>query len=102
VKVYLSSTSIPFFVSSERCLSKSFVGTIKKAIVSEVPLAGDLVQSCLESSEVDKRTKILQRINLLLAVEDMINFLVITNDCIDNTLDLLEERLNGKLKTEVI
>jgi hypothetical protein len=65
----------------------------------------DLVQSCLETSEVDERIKILQRINRLLPVQDMIklpNF--ITNDYIDKTLDLLEERLNShsKLKTDVI
>jgi hypothetical protein len=47
-----------------------------------------------ETSDIDKREKILQRINRLLPVESMIKFpAFITNDYINRTLDLLEERL---------
>ena len=56
----------------------------------------ELVQSCIETSDIDKRVKILQRINCLLPVESKINLpAFITNDYIDRTLDLLEERLNS-------
>jgi hypothetical protein len=55
----------------------------------------DLVNICLETSDIDKRVEILQRINRLLPVEYMIKLpAFITNDYIDRTLDLLEERLN--------
>ena len=56
----------------------------------------ELVNSCLETSDIDKRVEILQRINRLLPVESMIILAAfITNDYIDRTLDLLEERLNS-------
>ena len=56
----------------------------------------ELVHSCLETSDIDKRVKILQRINRLLPVESMIKLpAFIANDYIDSTLDLLEERLNS-------
>jgi hypothetical protein len=56
----------------------------------------ELVNSCLETSDIDKRVEILQRINRLLPVESMIILpAFITNDYIDRTLDLLEERLNS-------
>ena len=55
----------------------------------------DLVHICLETSDIDKRVEILQRINRLLPVECMIKLpAFITNDYIDKTLDLLEESLN--------
>ena len=47
-------------------------------------------------SDIDKRVEILQRINRLLVAECMIKLpAFITNDYIDRTLDLLEERLNS-------
>jgi hypothetical protein len=53
----------------------------------------ELVQCCLETSNIDKRVEILQRINGLLPVDCMIKLpAFITND---RTLDLLEERLNS-------
>ena len=56
----------------------------------------ELVHSCLETYDIDKRVEILQRINRLLPVESMIKLpAFITNDYIDRTLDLLEERLNS-------
>jgi hypothetical protein len=56
----------------------------------------ELVHSCLETSDIDKRVEILQRINRLLPVESMIILLTfITNGYIDRTLDLLEEGLNS-------
>ena len=55
----------------------------------------DLVNICLETSDIDKRVEILQRINRLLPVECMIKLpAFVTNDYIDKTLDLLEESLN--------
>jgi len=56
----------------------------------------ELVHSCLEISDIDKRVQILQRINRLLPVESMIKLpAFITNDYIDRTLELLEERLSS-------
>jgi hypothetical protein len=56
----------------------------------------DLVHICLETSDIDKRVEILQRINRMLPVENMIKLpAFITNDYIDRTLYLLEERLNS-------
>ena len=56
----------------------------------------ELVQSCIESSDIDKRVRILQRINCLLPVESKIKLpAFITNDYIDRTLELLEERLSS-------
>ena len=56
----------------------------------------ELVQSCIETSDIDKRVEILQRINCLLPVESKIKLpAFITNDYIDRTLYLLEERLNS-------
>ena len=55
----------------------------------------ELVKTCIETSDIDKKVEILQRINRLLPVECMIKLpAFITNDYIDRTLDLLEERLN--------
>ncbi len=64
----------------------------------------ELVHSCLENSEIDKKVEILERINRLLPVESMIKLpAFVTNDYIDRTLYLLEERLNsgGNLKIAV-
>ena len=56
----------------------------------------ELVQNCYELSDVDKRVEILQRINHLLPVENKIKLpTFITNDYIDRTLELLEERLSS-------
>jgi hypothetical protein len=61
-----------------------------------------LVQSCLDTSDINKRVEILQRINRLLPVESMIKLpAFITNDYIDRTLDLLEERLNARGNSKV-
>ena len=63
----------------------------------------ELVHSCLETSEIDKKVEILERINRLLPLESMIKLpAFITNDYIDRALDLLEERLNsgGNLKID--
>ena len=57
----------------------------------------ELVKTCVETYDIDKRVEILQRINRLLPVESMIKLpAFITNDYIDRTLDLLEERLNSR------
>ena len=62
----------------------------------------ELVHSCLEISDIDKRVKILQRINRLFPVDCMIKLpAFITNDYIDRTLDLLEERLNTRDNSKV-
>ena len=61
----------------------------------------ELVQTCIETADIDKRVEILQRINHLLPLESKIKLpAFITNDYIDRALDLLEERLNlgGRLK----
>jgi hypothetical protein len=56
----------------------------------------ELVQICIETSDIDKRVEILQRINRLLPVDRIIKLpAFITNDYIDRVLDLLEERLNS-------
>ena len=64
----------------------------------------ELVQSCIDTSDIDRRIEMLERINRLLPVENRIklpNF--ITNDYIDKTLDLLEEGLNlSNLKVDAI
>jgi hypothetical protein len=63
----------------------------------------ELVQSCIETSDIDKRVEILQRINCLLPVESRIKLpTFITNDYVDKILDLLEEQLNsrGNLKVD--
>ena len=65
----------------------------------------ELVKTCVETYDIDKRVEILQRINRLLPVESMIKLpAFITNDYIDRTLDLLEERLNSRdnLKADTI
>jgi hypothetical protein len=57
----------------------------------------ELVQSCVETFDINKRVEILQRINRLLPAESMIKLpAFVTNDYIDKTLDLLEERLNSR------
>ena len=62
----------------------------------------ELVHSCLEISDIDKRVELLQRINRLLPVDCMIKLpAFITNDYIDRTLDLLEERLNSRDNSKV-
>jgi hypothetical protein len=56
----------------------------------------ELVQTCMDTSDIDKRVEILQHINRLLPVEGMIKLpAFITNDYINRTLDLLEERMNS-------
>jgi hypothetical protein len=56
----------------------------------------ELVQICIETSDIDKRVEILHRINRLLPVDRIIKLpAFITNDYIDRMLDLLEERLNS-------
>ena len=65
----------------------------------------ELVQTCIETADIDKRVEILQRINRMFPVENMIKLpAFITNDYIDKTLDLLEERLKliGNLKADAI
>jgi hypothetical protein len=62
----------------------------------------ELVKACIETSDIDKRVGILQRINRLLPVECMVKLpAFITNDYIDRTLDLLEERLNSRGNSKV-
>ena len=62
----------------------------------------ELVHSCLETSDIDNRVEILQRINQLLPLESMIRLpAFITNDYIDRTLDMLEERLNTRDNSKV-
>jgi hypothetical protein len=62
----------------------------------------ELIHSCLETSDIDKRVEILQRINRLLPVDSMIKLpAFITNDYIDRTVDLLEERLNSSGNSKV-
>ena len=62
----------------------------------------ELLRSCLETSDIDKRVEILQRINRMLPVEGMIKLpAFITNDDIDRTLDLLEERFNSSGNSKV-
>ena len=61
----------------------------------------ELIHSCIETHEIDKRVEILQNLNRLLPADSMIKLpAFITNDYIDRALDLLEERLNlgGRLK----
>jgi len=54
----------------------------------------ELVQSCMDSKDIDKRVEMLERINRLLPKENMIKLpSFITNDYIDKALYLLEERL---------
>ena len=61
----------------------------------------ELVQSCIETSDIDKRVEILQRINHLLPVESRIKLpTFITNDYINKTLDLLEEHLSSTPQPE--
>jgi hypothetical protein len=56
----------------------------------------ELVQTCIETFDIDQRVEILQHINRLLPVENRIKLpTFITNDYINKTLDLLEERLNS-------
>ena len=65
----------------------------------------ELVQSCIDTSDIDQRVEILQLINRLLPIESRIKLpTFITNDYINKTLDLLEERLNlsGNLKADAI
>jgi hypothetical protein len=60
------------------------------------------MQTCKETFDIDKRVELLQRINRLLPVESMIKLpAFITNDYIDRTLDLLEERLNARGNSKV-
>ena len=65
----------------------------------------ELVQTCIETADFDQRVEILQRINRLLPVESRIKLpTFVTNDYINKTLDLLDERLNftGNLKADAI
>ncbi|MGB8161183.1 MAG: hypothetical protein WCE93_13645, partial [Nitrososphaeraceae archaeon] len=53
----------------------------------------ELVQTCIETADFDQRVEILQRINRLLPVESRIKLpTFVTNDYINKTLDLLDER----------
>ena len=62
----------------------------------------ELVQTCIETSDIDKRVEMLQRINRLLPVDCIIKLpALITNDYIDRMLDLLEERLNSRSNSKV-
>ena len=62
----------------------------------------ELAHSCLETSDIDKRVETLQCINPLLTVKSMIKLpAFITNDNIDRTLNLLEERLNSNNSSKV-
>ena len=55
----------------------------------------ELMQSCLDTYDIDKRIVNLQRINRLLPKENILHLpSYITNDYIDKILYLLEERLN--------
>jgi hypothetical protein len=57
----------------------------------------ELVQTCMETPDIDQRVEILQHINRLLPVESRIKLpTYITNDYINKTLDFLEERLNSQ------
>lgn len=65
----------------------------------------ELVQTCIETADFDQRVEILQRINRLLPVESRIKLpTFVTNDYINKTLDLLDERLDftGNLKADAI
>jgi hypothetical protein len=65
----------------------------------------ELVQTCIETGDIDRRLEILQRINRLLPVESRIKLpTFITNDYINKTLNLLEELLNltGNFKADAI
>jgi hypothetical protein len=65
----------------------------------------ELVQTCIETADIDQRVEVLQRINRLLPVESRIKLpTFITNDYINKTLNLLEERLNltGNFKADAI
>ena len=65
----------------------------------------ELIQSCIDTSDIDQRVEILERINRLLPVESRIKLpTFITNDYINKTLDLLQERLklSGNLKADAI
>ena len=56
----------------------------------------EFVHSCLDTSHIDKKVKILQLMNRLFPVDCMIKLPVfITTDYINRTLDLLKERLNS-------
>ena len=62
----------------------------------------ELIHSCIETHEIDKRVEILQNLNRLLPADSMIKLpAFITNDYIDRTLDLLEERLNSRDNSKV-
>ncbi len=54
----------------------------------------ELIQSCIDSEDINKRVEMLEHINRLLPKENMIKLpSFITNDYIDKALYLLEERL---------
>lgn len=62
-------------------------------ILTNNPSWVELMQSCMDCEEIDKRVEILGRINRLLPKENMIKLpSFITNDYIDKTLYLLEQR----------
>jgi hypothetical protein len=56
----------------------------------------ELVQSCLDTRDIDRRIEMLERINDLLPKEIVIKIpFVITNDYINKALGLLEEHLTS-------
>lgn len=69
--------------------------------MTEITTLLELVRSCIDTSDIDQRVEILERINRLLPVESRIKLpTFITNDYIDKTLDLLEERFEFKRQVE--
>jgi len=66
---------------------------IRTEKLTNSPFWFELMQSCLDSEDIDKRVEMLERINRLLPKENMIKLpSLITNDYIDKALYLLEER----------
>lgn len=63
-------------------------------ILTNSPSWVELMQSCIDTEDIDKRVEMLERMNRLLPKENMIKLpSFITNDYIDKALHLLEERL---------
>ena len=61
----------------------------------------ELVQSCTDISDIDQRVELLELINRLLPIKSRIKLpTFITNDYIDKTLDLFEERFEFKRQVE--
>ena len=65
-------------------------------ILTNSPSWVELMQSCIDSEDIDKRVEMLERINRLVPKENMIKLpSFITNDYIDKALYLLEERFTS-------